>query len=406
MLPMAEDTDGLDTDKESEEKENSQFFKIKGKALPRPPNSNYKKSSGIRSTNSVRNVWQRLRNNATKNKWKRICTNDEKQSSDVEENFVDSNIEVPKKCGVEDINAELEKARKRIQDRMKKTRNEKETEETHVQNNPVEIINKENGRQSENYTNVQLLRSPDRSLESLPFIDEVNNLTPVSTCQPRQSPISAFALTPTTRFNSSQSNKSLVTSISNAGRYHVLKTLSAFSPASESNLEQDIFSSSTSKCIMLVILKTVLSKQEELLRNFNNLDHKLDLIIDHVRTGEDVKKPEGWPTLPLPDMNAFYEWELFLQNGDNYDFAVSHFSIVAGRGHHEGEMATAICKKIFSSKVASQLNWAGAEFKKGIKTLKCDACGKQYKENFSKSKVTGSVSTWLRSHSKRSIQEK
>lgn len=73
----------------------------------------------------------------------------------------------------------------------------------------------------------------------------------------------------------------------------------------------------------VLVLKAVLSKQEELSRNLKNVDHKLDLIMDLVRTAEDVKKPEGWPTLPLHDMNSFYEWELFLQNGDNYNFAVN-----------------------------------------------------------------------------------
>lgn len=73
----------------------------------------------------------------------------------------------------------------------------------------------------------------------------------------------------------------------------------------------------------MLVLKAVLSKQEELSRNLKNVDHKLDLIMDIVRTAEDVKKPEGWPTFPLRDMNSFYEWELFLQNGENYNFAVN-----------------------------------------------------------------------------------
>lgn len=73
---------------------------------------------------------------------------------------------------------------------------------------------------------------------------------------------------------------------------------------------------------VLLVLKAVLSKQEELSRNLKNVDHKLDLIMDLVRPAEDVKKPEGWSTLLLRDMNSFYKWELFLQNGDNYNFAV------------------------------------------------------------------------------------
>lgn len=64
MLPMAEDTDGLDTEKETgrgmrerkrniffdddeeeeaEEEDHIRISKEKGKALPRPPKSNYKK---------------------------------------------------------------------------------------------------------------------------------------------------------------------------------------------------------------------------------------------------------------------------------------------------------------------------------------------------------------------------
>ncbi|XP_071579603.1 uncharacterized protein [Temnothorax nylanderi] len=349
--------------------------------------------------------------------------------------MVDDNLEVPKKCGAEYINMELEKARKRIQERIKKARYEKETE-AHVRENPG-IIDKEDERPSDQYDmNVQF-RSPDFSLVIPPsLIDEVDNtddVTSVTTCQPRQRPVSALALDPKSstfscsssvssnqsatfsrsssvasnqsatfsRSSSVASNKPLVTT---STVLNVQKILTAPSTANESNLDQDISLSSAGKYVL--VLKTVLSKQEELSWNLKNVDHKLDLIMDLVRTAENVKKPEGWPTLPLRDMNSFYEWELFLQNGDNYDFAVSHFSVVAGRGVHEGEMATSICKKIFSPEVASQLNWTGAEIKKGIKSLKCgmciiDACGKQYKGNFSRSKVTGYISTWLRSNSKR-----
>lgn len=77
-------------------------------------------------------------------------------------------LEVSKKCGAEDINVELEKACKRIQERIKKVQHEKKTE-AHVRENP-EIIDKENERLSDQYNiNVQL-RSPDLSLVIPPFI--------------------------------------------------------------------------------------------------------------------------------------------------------------------------------------------------------------------------------------------
>lgn len=63
---------------------------------------------------------------------------------------------------------ELKKARKRIQERIKKVQHEKETE-AHVRENPG-IIDKKNERPSDQYDiNVQL-RSPDLSLVIPPFI--------------------------------------------------------------------------------------------------------------------------------------------------------------------------------------------------------------------------------------------
>jgi len=58
---------------------------------------------------------------------------------------------------------------------------------------------------------------------------------------------------------------------------------------------------------VFLVPKAVFSKQEELSRNLQNVDHKLDLIMNLVRTAENVKKPEGWPILPLVDINSFYE---------------------------------------------------------------------------------------------------
>jgi len=63
-------------------------------------------------------------------------------------------------------------------------------------------------------------------------------------------------------------------------------------------------------------------KQETALRAIVNLDRKIDLVLDYVRTGENVVKPAGWPSFPLNSNDDFLEWELFLHNKDNYDIAV------------------------------------------------------------------------------------
>lgn len=92
MLPMTEDTNGLDTEKETgrgmrkkkrniffddndDEEENKDHIRIskeKGKALPKPPKSNYKKHLEIRSSSSVRNALQRLKNQRTEKNGRKL----------------------------------------------------------------------------------------------------------------------------------------------------------------------------------------------------------------------------------------------------------------------------------------------------------------------------------------------
>lgn len=84
MLPRAEDTDGIDTDKEigrgmrkrkknmlymSDKEDHVLLSKEKRKApLPAPPQSTYKKTCEIRNSNSVRSALQRLGNDRMKKK--------------------------------------------------------------------------------------------------------------------------------------------------------------------------------------------------------------------------------------------------------------------------------------------------------------------------------------------------
>ncbi|XP_011684768.1 PREDICTED: rRNA biogenesis protein RRP36-like isoform X2 [Wasmannia auropunctata] len=434
MLPMAEDTDGLDTDKETRkgmrkkkrnilyddddddddddgDEDHIEMSKGKKKALPVPPPSTYKKKQlEIRNSSSVRNALQRLKNQRAEKK-NRINTINER--SQTEEEMVDDIQEKLKKRCAEDTNVELEKARKRIQERREEKAKQEREKEAHLLKKPG-TIDKENEMPSSQYDSQ--LRSPDFRSEFLPLINEVENdidkMMSITTCRSISAldhpKFATFSCSNSAATNQSQSSHQPYMSYSKTSpsvpnaRNHVQKIMSAPLMTNESNLDQDRSSSSAG---VLLILKAVLTKQEEFSRKLQNMDHKLDLVVDLVRTAEDVQKPEGWPTFPLVDVNSFYEWELFLQNNDNYDFAVSHFSVVVGKGTHEGEMATNICKKLFSPEVASNLNWAGTEIKKGIKSMKCGeciiACAKQYKGNFLKSKITGSISTWLRSHLKR-----
>lgn len=183
MLPMAEDTDGLDTDKESgrgmrkrkrntlfddeeEEEDYIQMSKQKGKALPVPPKSAYKKKQfEIKSSSSVRSALQRLKNQTVEIK-NRNKINTINEKSQTEEEMVDNIQEMSEKRYVENSNMELEKARKRIQERLEKTRQEKETE-AHIREKPG-TIDKENQMPNSQY-DLQL-RSLDLSSVFSPFI--------------------------------------------------------------------------------------------------------------------------------------------------------------------------------------------------------------------------------------------
>lgn len=64
-------------------------------------------------------------------------------------------------------------------------------------------------------------------------------------------------------------------------------------------------------------------KLESFKARFKNVETKLDQILAYVRTQESAVKPTDWPeTLPLPTMLDFYEWEVFLMDRENYEFAV------------------------------------------------------------------------------------
>lgn len=129
MLPMAENTDWLDTDKEREmrkkkktmlfddddkEEDHIKMSKQKGKTLPVPPKSTYKKKQyEIRSSTSVRNVLQRLKDQRAERKNRnRINTINERLQT--EEKIVADIQKIPRKQYVEDVNIKLGKACKRI----------------------------------------------------------------------------------------------------------------------------------------------------------------------------------------------------------------------------------------------------------------------------------------------------
>ena len=73
------------------------------------------------------------------------------------------------------------------------------------------------------------------------------------------------------------------------------------------------------------VLMKIRTEQEKSRARLTNLEHKLDTIVDLLQQKEDAKKPSGWPQkFPLKCKEAFYEFELFLRNPENFNFAVSY----------------------------------------------------------------------------------
>ncbi|KAK3928227.1 Nitrilase [Frankliniella fusca] len=153
-------------------------------------------------------------------------------------------------------------------------------------------------------------------------------------------------------------------------------------------------------------------KQVELLKNMDTRIQRIEDVIIHNR--KEGKKPDGWPSegLPLKDLGAFYEWEVFLKSSnDNYEFAVGYCSVHSGKGKDEEEMGANVCRLLFSEELASKLNWKGTENKRGLKSLKVGdciiaACRRKYEDADTDGQVTRGISKWLRSKSKPSSKEK
>lgn len=178
MLPMAEDTDGLDTDKETgrgmrkkkknqlfdddddneeEEEDHVHVSKQKEKTFPVPPKSTYKiRQTEIRNNSSVRNALQKLKTQRVEKK-NRNEMNTINEKSQTENEMVVDIQEMPEKRCTENISMELEKARKRIQERKQKDMQEKEVD-AYIQKK-AKTSNKENQINIDQYDSQ--LKSPD-----------------------------------------------------------------------------------------------------------------------------------------------------------------------------------------------------------------------------------------------------
>jgi len=64
-------------------------------------------------------------------------------------------------------------------------------------------------------------------------------------------------------------------------------------------------------------------KQEQQIAREKIIEAKIDKVLDFVRVGNNATKPAGWPSFPLLDRTAHLEFEIFLNDRESYDFAVS-----------------------------------------------------------------------------------
>ncbi|XP_031334435.1 uncharacterized protein LOC116164395 isoform X2 [Photinus pyralis] len=87
---------------------------------------------------------------------------------------------------------------------------------------------------------------------------------------------------------------------------------------------------------------------EEILRH---LDHQAGGI-------QKTRRPLGWPSnFPLENDDCFQEWEKFLCNEKNFDYAVSYFSFVSNCSPSEN--VRNFLSKVLTNKFAQHFNWVG-----------------------------------------------
>jgi len=67
----------------------------------------------------------------------------------------------------------------------------------------------------------------------------------------------------------------------------------------------------------------------------DGLERTVNQILDYVRAADTTNKPEGWPVFPLRDMEALLEWELFLEDAENFQFSVSFTKITFSEDHFD-----------------------------------------------------------------------
>ncbi|KAK3918587.1 DNA-directed RNA polymerase II subunit RPB1 [Frankliniella fusca] len=113
-------------------------------------------------------------------------------------------------------------------------------------------------------------------------------------------------------------------------------------------------------------------------------------------------KPDGWPShLPLPDKDAFFQFELFLSNNNNYEYAVSYLVTSTACPSPE-ENTRAVLKALISRALKQHLNWKGTDKKFGLSTRKMgelviDAVRRRHKD-FPKKSIAHITSVWLRNN--------
>ncbi|XP_039314423.1 uncharacterized protein LOC105203180 isoform X1 [Solenopsis invicta] len=110
-----------------------------------------------------------------------------------------------------------------------------------------------------------------------------------------------------------------------------------------------------------ILLKTIIEQIEEINGKFDYVCMSLARVHRKLTPEDSVSiKPKDLPILPLKDEEAFYAFDNFLKNDDNFLSTVDYFVVLMPTGKNEEVPIGNLLSKIFSNSLARIINYSGS----------------------------------------------
>jgi len=128
------------------------------------------------------------------------------------------------------------------------------------------------------------------------------------------------------------------------------------------------------------MLKVVIEQFEEVNGKLDHVNMSIARVYRKLAPEDESPiKPKGLPALPLKDEEAFYAFEEFLKNDENFIYTTDYFALLMPtRKTEEAIPVGRLLAKVFSNSLARIVNYSGSGFVKlklqGINILTIIEC--------------------------------